>query len=154
MSTSRQLADANGSEDQPVFDLIEEGESRTLSPTVSNDISRIGLELMRNAYQHAHARRIEAEIRYGDSMFRLRIRDDGKGIEPNVLKEGGRVGHWGLRGIRERADRIEAHLDWWSEPGSGTEVQLLVPASIAYESYRDSYPAKLVRKVKRGAQRS
>jgi signal transduction histidine kinase/ligand-binding sensor domain-containing protein len=154
MSTSRELADANGSEHQAVFDLIEEGERRTLSPTVSNDISRIGLELMRNAYQHAHARRIEAEIRYGDSMFRLRIRDDGKGIEPNVLKEGGRVGHWGLRGVRERADRIEAHLDLWSEPGSGTEVQLLVPASIAYESHLDSYLAKLVRKVKRGAQRA
>jgi signal transduction histidine kinase len=154
MSTSRELADANGSEHQPVFDLIEEGERWTLSPTVSNDICRIALELMRNAYQHAHARRIEAEIRYGRSMFRLRIRDDGKGIEPKVLKEGGKVGHWGLRGARERADRIGAHLDLWSEPGNGTEVQLLVPPSIACESYRDSYPAKLVRKLKRDAQRS
>jgi len=154
MSTSRELADANGSEDQPVFDLIEEGERRTLSPTASNDISRIALELMRNAYQHAHARRIEAEIRYGDSMFRLRIRDDGQGIEPKVLKEGGRLGHWGLHGIRERADRIGARLEVWSEPGNGTEVQLLVPASIAYESFRDSYRAKLVRKVKSRAKRS
>jgi len=133
-STSRELAEANANEHQPVFDLIEEGERRTLSPTVSNDISRIGLEVMRNAYQHAHARRIEAEIRYGDSMFRLRIRDDGQGIEPKVLKEGGRVGHWGLRGIRERADRIGARLEVWSEPGNGTEVQLLVPAAIAYEA--------------------
>ena len=141
MSSSRELADANGGEHQPVFDLIEEGERRTLSPTVSSDICRIALELMRNAYQHAHASRIEAEIRYGDSMFRLRIRDDGKGIEPKVLNEGGRVGHWGLRGTRERADRIGAHLDLWSEPGSGTEVQLLVPASIAYESFHDSYRA-------------
>jgi len=154
MSTSRELADADGNERQPVFDLVEEGERRTLSPTVSNDICRIALELMRNAYQHAHARRIEAEIRYGDSMFRLRIRDDGKGIEPKVLKEGGKVGHWGLRGARERADRIGAHLDLWSEPENGTEVQLLVPDSVAYECYRDSYLAKLVRKVKRGAQRS
>ncbi len=154
MSTSRELADADGSEDQPVFDLIEEGERRALSPTVTSDICRIALELMRNAYQHSHARRIEAEIRYGDSMFRLRIRDDGKGIEPKVLKEGGKVGHWGLRGARERVDRIGGHLDLWSEPGNGTEVQLLVPASIAYESYRDSYPSKLVRKVKRGAERS
>jgi len=84
----------------------------------------------------------------------LRIRDDGKGIEAKVLNEGGRVGHWGLRGTRERADRIGAHLDLWSEPGSGTEVQLLVPASIAYESFRDRYRAKLVHKVKRGAERS
>jgi signal transduction histidine kinase/ligand-binding sensor domain-containing protein len=154
MSTSRELADANGSEDQPVFDLIEEGERRTLSPVVSNDISRIALELMRNAYQHARAHRIEAEIRYGDSMFRLRIRDDGKGIEPNVRKEGGRVGHWGLRGIRERADRIGARLEVWSELGNGTEVQLLVPAPIAYERLRDGYRAKLLRKVKSRAERS
>jgi signal transduction histidine kinase/ligand-binding sensor domain-containing protein len=153
-SMRRELAEANANEHQPVFDLVEEGERRTLSPTVSNDICRTALELMRNAYQHAHARRIEAEIRYGDSMFRLRIRDDGQGIEPNVLKEGGRVGHWGLRGIRERADRIGARLEVWSEPGNGTEVQLLVPAAIAYESYPGSYPAKLARKVKRGAQRS
>jgi signal transduction histidine kinase/ligand-binding sensor domain-containing protein len=153
-STSRELAEANANEHQPVFDLVEEGERRTLSPAVSNDICRTALELMRNAYQHAHARRIEAEIRYGDSMFRLRIRDDGKGIEPNVIKEGGRVGHWGLRGIRERADRIGARLEVWSEPGNGTEVQLLVPASIAYESFRDSYRAKLVQKVKSRAKRS
>jgi signal transduction histidine kinase/ligand-binding sensor domain-containing protein len=153
-STSRELADATGREHQPVFDLIEEGERRTLSPTVSNDICRTALELMRNAYQHAHARRIEAEIRYGDSMFRLRIRDDGQGIEPKVLKEGGRLGHWGLRGVRERADRIGARLEVWSEPGNGTEVQLLVPAAIAYESFHDSYRAKLVQKVKSRAKRS
>ena len=153
-STSRELAEANANEHQPVFDLVEEGERRTLSPMVSNDICRIALELMRNAYQHAHARRIEAEIRYGDSMFRLRIRDDGQGIEPKVLKEGGRLGHWGLRGIRERADRIGARLEVWSEPGNGTEVQLLVPAAIAYETFHDSYRAKLVQKVKSRAKRS
>jgi len=153
-STSRELAEANANEHQPVFDLIEEGERRALSPTVSNDICRTVLELMRNAYQHAHARRIEAEIRYGDSMFRLRIRDDGQGIEPTVLKEGGRLGHWGLRGIRERADQIGARLEVWSEPGKGTEVQLLVPASIAYESFRNSYRAKLVRRVKSRAKHS
>jgi signal transduction histidine kinase len=153
-STSRELAEANANEHQPVFDLVEEGERRTLSPTVSNDICRTALELMRNAYQHAHARRIEAEIRHGDSMFRLRIRDDGQGIEPKVLKEGGRLGHWGLRGVRERADRIGARLEVWSEPENGTEVQLLVPAAIAYESFHDSYRAKLVQKVKSRAKRS
>ncbi|MBV8050119.1 MAG: hypothetical protein JOZ80_02950 [Acidobacteriaceae bacterium] len=84
-------------------------------------------------------------------MFRVRVRDDGRGIDPKVLKDGGKAGHWGLRGVRERADRIGANLDVWSEPGNGTEVQLLVPASIAYENYRDSYRAKLLRKVKPGA---
>jgi signal transduction histidine kinase len=82
-------------------------------------------------------------------MFRLRIRNDGRGIDPKVLIEGGRLGHWGLRGIRERADRIGAHLDLWSEPESGTEVQLLVPATVAYETARDSLRSKMFRKLNR-----
>ena len=63
----------------------------------------------------------------------MRIRDDGKGIDPKVLEEGGRAGHWGLIGIRERAKRMGAQLDFWSEAGAGTEVRLTVPASVAYE---------------------
>ena len=89
-----------------------------------------------------------------DEPTRRRIRDDGQGIEPNVLKEGGRVGHWGLRGARERAERIGGRLELWSEPKEGTEVQLLVPASIAYENLRDSYRMKLFRKAKSRARRS
>jgi signal transduction histidine kinase/ligand-binding sensor domain-containing protein len=145
--TSRDLAKSEGNQKTPVFDLIEEGDRQTLSSSISSEISRIALELMRNAYQHAQARRVEAEIRYDENSLRLRIRDDGKGIEPKVLREG-RAGHWGLRGIRERADRIGAHLDLWSEPGNGTEVQLLLPAAVAYESHRESYRTRLVRKVK------
>ena len=151
MLTSRELADANGSDPPPVFDLIEEGKRQPLSSNISSEVCRIALELVRNAYQHAHAQRIEAEIRYGDSMLRLRIRDDGKGIDPKVIREGGKVGHWGLRGVRERADRIGGRLDLWSEPGGGTEVQLLIPASIAYETLRVGYRARLVRKVKNRA---
>jgi nitrate/nitrite-specific signal transduction histidine kinase len=62
----------------------------------------------------------------------LRIRDDGKGIDPKVLQEGSRTGHWGLPGIRERAKRIGGRLDFWSEAGAGTEAELAVPASVAY----------------------
>lgn len=151
MSMSPELAESNANEHSPVFNLVEEGERQTLSSKVSNDICRIALELMRNAYRHAHAQRIETEIRYGDSMFRLRIRDDGKGIDPKVLKEGGRAGHWGLRGVRERAERIGARVELWSEPAGGTEVQLLVPAAIAYENLNDSNRSKLFRRMKRGA---
>jgi signal transduction histidine kinase/ligand-binding sensor domain-containing protein len=151
---SRELANSNADGHPPIFHLLEEGERRPLSSSAGDEISRIMMELMRNAYQHAHAERIEAEIRYQDSTFRLRFRDDGRGIDPMVLKEGGKLGHWGLRGMQERADRIGAHLDFWSEPGKGTEVQLLVPASIAYESLPDSLQAKLFRKVKTRAKRS
>jgi signal transduction histidine kinase len=87
-------------------------------------------------------------------MLRLRIRDDGKGIDPKVLKEGGSAGHWGLRGVRERAERIGAQLDFWSEAGAGTEVQLTVPASVAYETSRDGVGSKLLRKIGSRAQRT
>jgi signal transduction histidine kinase/ligand-binding sensor domain-containing protein len=138
MATSRELAHStNPSQQPPVFDLLEEGERHNLSPTAKNEVCRIALEILRNAYRHAQASRIETEVRHGDHALRIRIRDDGKGIDPKVLKEGGLAGHWGLRGIRERAARIGAQLDFWSEVGCGTEVQLTVPASVAYESVRD-----------------
>jgi signal transduction histidine kinase/ligand-binding sensor domain-containing protein len=122
--------DAN--RDSPNFRVTVEGERQTVPPILQDEIYRIAREVLRNAFRHACARQIEAEIRYDDRLLRLRIRDDGKGLDPKVLKEGGREGHWGLPGIRERAERIGARLDFWSEPGAGTEVQLTVPASVAY----------------------
>jgi len=154
MSASRELAGTAAGPAAPVFDLVEEGEQQMLSPATGNEICRIALEILRNAYRHAHAPRIEAEIRYGDHVLRLRIRDDGRGIDPDVLEEGGRAGHWGLRGIRERAERIGASVEFWSEMGKGTEVELAIPAALAYESTRERYRAKLLRKVTSRAHRS
>ena len=91
---------------------------------------------------------VEAEIRYDEHAFRLRIRDDGKGIEPEVLKEGKRAGHWGLPGVQEREQCIGAKLDVWSEAGAGTEVQLTVPAALAYETSRDTARFGLFRRAK------
>jgi signal transduction histidine kinase len=120
----------------------------------NNEACRIALELLRNAFRHSHASRIEAEVRYDDQVLRIRIRDNGRGIDPKMLKEGGIAGHWGLRGVRERAKRIGAQLDFWSEAGAGTEVQLTIPASVAYESSRDGVGSKLLRKTENRAQRS
>jgi signal transduction histidine kinase len=103
-----------------------------LSPILQDEVYRIARELLRNAFRHADADQIEAEIRYDYARLRLRIRDDGKGIDPNVLQDGGRAGHWGLPGIRERSKQIGARLDFWSEAGAGTEVELSIPASLAY----------------------
>jgi PAS domain S-box-containing protein len=119
--------------DSPAFCVKVEGERQILSPDLQDEVYRIGREAVRNAFRHAGARHIEASILYDDRMLRLRIRDDGKGIDPKVLEEGGRAGHWGLIGIRERAKRMGAQLDFSSEVGGGTEVQLTVPASLAYE---------------------
>jgi signal transduction histidine kinase/streptogramin lyase len=144
MTASQELAAAETStQPPPAFELIEEGEHRNLSPAIKDEVCRIALELLRNAYRHAHAHRIEAEVRYGADVLRLRIRDDGKGIDLKVLKDGGVTGHWGLRGIRERAERIGAKLDFWSEAGAGTEIQLMVPGSAAYETSRDPAAPKV-----------
>jgi signal transduction histidine kinase len=102
---------------------------------------------LRNAFQHAEANQIEAEIRYDDRELRVRIRDDGKGIARQVLQAGGSAGHWGLRGVRERAQQIGARLDFWSEAGAGTEVELTIPASIAYEKSKERRRFRLFRNL-------
>ena len=138
----------------PIFDLIEEGERRSLSSAAKDEICRVALEILRNAFRHSNATRIEAEIRHDNHMLRLRIRDNGNGIDPLVLKEGGRPGHWGLRGIRERAERIGSQVDLWSESGAGTEVQLTVPAAIAYDAPREGIVPRLLRRVRNRAEHS
>lgn len=136
-ATSQELARSlNGEGDTPIFRLTVEGERKALTPLPRDEVYHITREILRNAFQHAQASSIEAEIRYDDCELRVRIRDDGKGIDPRVLHEGGSAGHWGLRGVRERAQQIGARLDFWSEAGVGTEVELRVPAAIAYENSR------------------
>jgi signal transduction histidine kinase len=127
----------------PSFRVVVEGTPRRLSPTLQDEVYRIGREVIRNAFHHAIASRIEVEIRYDKHQLRLRIRDNGKGIDPKVLEISGRPGRWGLRGIRERAQRIGAQLDFWSEAGAGTEVELRVPGAIAYEKQQDRHRFRL-----------
>jgi len=109
-----------------------EGTARDVHPILRDEIYRIAGEAMRNAFRHAQARRIEVTIWYGEPQFRLRVHDDGRGIAPEVLEKRGRVGHWGLAGMRERAELIGGHLELRSRQGSGTQVELSIPASLAY----------------------
>jgi signal transduction histidine kinase len=132
--------------DSAIFRVTVEGDRQTLSPILQDEVYRIARELLRNAFQHARARQIEAEVRYDARVFRLRVRDDGKGIDPGVLQQGERARHWGLPGIRERAKQIGARLDFWSEVGAGTEVELSIPASVAYGKFRDAGGFGLFRK--------
>jgi signal transduction histidine kinase len=127
------VASRHSDHDFPAFGLTVEGQQRELTPVIRDEIYRIAREVLRNAFRHAQARRIEAEILYDEDQLRLRVRDDGKGIDPQVLEKGNRPGHWGLRGVRERAQQIGATLDVWSQAGAGTEVQLAVGASVAYQ---------------------
>jgi signal transduction histidine kinase/ligand-binding sensor domain-containing protein len=118
------------------FHVTVEGQPQALSPVVQDELYRIGRELLRNAFRHARAKQIEVEIRYSAVEFRLRIRDDGIGIDPKVLEKGARPGHWGLPGVRERARLIGAEFGLWSEIEAGAEVQITVPASLAYRKAR------------------
>ena len=106
----------------------------------------IARELLRNAFRHARAHEIEVEIRYQDDVFRLIVRDDGKGMDPKILQDGGRPGHWGLPGVQERASGIGARLEFLSEAGAGTEVRLTLPAAIAYEKSRSGPRFRLLPK--------
>jgi len=109
-----------------------EGTPRTLHPIVRDEIYRIASEALRNAFRHAEAKQIEVELRYDERQFRLRIRDDGKGTDPTFLTAGGRAGHFGLHGMRERAKLLGGKLTVWTAPKSGTEIELGVPAAYAY----------------------
>jgi nitrate/nitrite-specific signal transduction histidine kinase len=117
----------------PSFRILVEGKARPVAPLIRDDIYRIAREALRNAAQHAQARHVEAELHYAERMFILRIRDDGVGVDAKVVREGRRAGHWGLQGMRERAESFGARLDVWSQPGAGTEIELSIPAHIAYE---------------------
>lgn len=131
----------------PTFHVIVEGEPRELSPIVQYEVYSIAREVIRNAFHHANAHRIEVEVRYDKNQLRVRLRDDGKGIDPKVLEERRRPGHWGLPGVRERAQRIGSRLDFWSEAGAGTEVELSVPAALAYTNVRSASRFRLLRKA-------
>lgn len=107
------------------------GLQQPIRPLIQQEIYRIGREALVNAFCHSGAKSVEVELRYTDSNLRMRVRDNGCGIDPQVL-EAGREGHWGLQGMRERALRLGAQLALSSRPGAGTEVELVVPAATAY----------------------
>jgi signal transduction histidine kinase/streptogramin lyase len=145
---AQQLAANQSQPTPPEFQVNIEGATRPLAPFLANEIYHIAVEALRNAFQHAHARHVEVEIRYGAREFRLRVRDNGKGVDPKVL-EAGRVGHYGLAGMRERTKLAGGKLVFWSELGSGTELELTVPASLAYAKDSDSRPPTFPTKIRR-----
>jgi ligand-binding sensor domain-containing protein/signal transduction histidine kinase len=118
------------------FRVIVDGEQRPLHPILRDDVYRIGREALINAFRHARAKRIEMELRYSSKGLSVLVRDDGCGINPDVLQTG-RDGHWGLSGMRERADRIGARLHVMSSASAGTEIELSVPGKVAFEGQSD-----------------
>jgi len=131
----KELAASESNANAAEFHVEVEGAPRDLHPILRDEVYRLSLEALRNACKHAQAQRIEVEIRYDERQLRLRVRDDGRGIDPKHLEEEGRAGHHGLRGMRERAKLMGGKLTVWSELDSGTEVELRIPASRAYETF-------------------
>ena len=114
------------------FRINVAGRQQPLNPLIQQEIYRIGREALLNAFCHSGAKRVEFELEYADRELHMRVRDDGIGIDPQVLRDG-REGHWGLAGMRERADRIGGLLKISSSPGNGTEVRLSIPSGIAFQ---------------------
>jgi signal transduction histidine kinase len=130
----QEYASRNGAD----FEVTVEGRVRPIHPLIRDEVYRIGREALVNAFRHARARRIEVELEYGSRNLRMLIRDDGCGIDPNIVTAG-RDGHWGLPGMRERAQRIGGQLTLSSRAASGTEVELLLPASVAFAPPRERH---------------
>jgi signal transduction histidine kinase len=136
ISTLGEELTTESSNHRPAFHVAVEGASGNLHPIVRDEVYKIAAEALRNAFRHSDARVIEVEIRYDNEQFRLRVRDDGKGMNPAVLSQEGVQGHCGIPGMRERAETNGGKLRVWSEVNAGTEVELRLPANVAYSRAR------------------
>lgn len=116
------------------YRVMADTETRRLHPAIRDEVYRIGREALVNAFLHARASTVEVEVKYASTYLRVLVRDDGCGIDPQVLYSG-REGHWGLPGMRERSQCIGGSLRLRSRMGAGTEVELTVPAAIAFEGH-------------------
>jgi len=114
------------------FRVNIEGRLRPLNPLIQQEIYWIGREALLNAFSHSGAKRVEVELEYADQSLQMRVRDNGTGIDQQVLRNG-REGHWGLAGMHERAARIGGLLKISSSPGIGTAVLLTIPSGSAFQ---------------------
>jgi signal transduction histidine kinase len=117
---------------QSEFHVIVEGAPRLLRPVIHDEIYYIGREALANAFRHSGASEVVVEIEYSASNLRVLVRDNGCGVDPQVISSG-RDGHWGLSGMRERAERIGGKLRVLSMASAGTEIHLSVPSRLAFE---------------------
>ncbi len=117
----------------PAFRVLIEGIPQRINPFVRDDLYRIGREAIGNAFRHAQAHQIEVELRYEPHALALRVRDDGLGMDSHLRAGGGRDGHWGLPGMRERTKALGGRFTLWSELRRGTEIEASIPGRRAYD---------------------
>jgi len=142
-SELRQDLDVNGQTD---FRIIVEGLPKPLCPAIADEVYHICREAVVNAFRHSKAGKIEVEIEYAMREFRIAVRDDGIGIDPQII-ESGREKHWGLSGMKERTEKIGAKLKVLSRADAGTEIELSVPNNIAFETQISVRPSKWLNKL-------
>lgn len=123
------------------FRVTAHSATRILRPMIRDEVYRIGREALVNAFLHSRASTVEVEVEYAGRYLRVLVRDDGCGIDPGVLQVG-RERHWGLAGMRERSERIGASLKLRSRVGAGTEVELTIPGTLAFENTSDGSIAR------------
>ncbi|HZA36808.1 MAG TPA: histidine kinase, partial [Vicinamibacterales bacterium] len=116
---------------ETAYRVIVEGQPRTLAPIVRDEVYRIIREALVNAFRHSGAARVELQLEYTPGGLNVHVRDDGRGIDPRVVSMG-TEGHWGLPGMRERAERVGARLKVSTRVAAGTEVELSIPAAVAF----------------------
>lgn len=126
----------------PSVSVHVHGHPRALRPALQDELFTIGREALSNAMRHARATEISIELFYEPRRFRLLCRDNGRGIDPAVVRDGFRQGHWGIPGMRERARNLGGVLDLASAPGGGTQVEVSLDARKAYLTEM-SLPARL-----------
>ncbi|WBO21784.1 sensor histidine kinase [Sphingomonas abietis] len=114
------------------WDIEVSGTARRLSPPIADDIAQIASEALANAVRHAKATALKISIDYGGRRLVVTVTDDGLGLPAEVKVSGGREGHYGLVGMRERSARMGSKIEIGDAPGKGTRIRLSLPARRAY----------------------
>jgi signal transduction histidine kinase len=112
--------------------IFVQGKRRALDAAIHRQLFLIGREAIMNALRHSEAASIEVEIQYLRSLLRVSVRDNGCGIDPELVQA--RDSHSGLCEMRDRADSIGAQFGIWSGLGAGTEVRVAAPVAAAIVS--------------------
>jgi ligand-binding sensor domain-containing protein/signal transduction histidine kinase len=131
--------------DGPNFEIVITGTPRSLHPVIHDEVCRIGREAILNAIRHADAQNIRVLLEFTFQRLCVRIQDDGRGMEKDLLQSG-RQGHWGIAGMRERASQIGSAFRVDSVVGKGTEVTLGIPSHIAFRSAGNRSLWRLIRR--------
>ena len=134
------VGDKCRSESAAQFRILVSGHSRAMKPAIQEQIYLIAREALVNALRHSEATSIEAEVEYLPGRLRVVVCDNGRGIDPEVVRSGQRDGHWGMAGMRERAENIGARLRVRSRAAAGTDVELSVPNHIAFPHQSSQRP--------------